>query len=367
VIYNDAQELDIIAEISYTYNDQGIRIGKIIEDNSSTTKHEYKLTGDLVIAEIVSQYNNSTQEWDLSYKIAYNFDYDGSPIGFTYFVDSSKTDYIYVKNQFGDITHITLTNGYVVVQYQYDSYGNIINIDGSSQIGQYNIYRYRGYKYDKEISLYYLNSRYYNPEIGRFINADGLLGQVGNLQSTNMYAYCANNPVMYIDPSGYFVIVDDMAYAFCVYLLFSTALIIVLYIVEESGMLNDFNNFLIDSKRTMEIALAEISSYLSSSISTLYSNVLNVSKKSKKEKSTRHPSYTNRGLIDKTLNAHQNATNMMNNKWGKGNWGRGPGSDYNQIVKWIIRGQLLKEILMDINNNEIDDDKYYIFYDYFGR
>ena len=92
-------------------------------------------------------------------------------------------------------------------------------------------------------------------------------------------------PVMYIDPSGYFVIVDDMAYAFCVYLLFSTALIIVLYIVEESGMLNDFNNFLIDSKRTMEIALAEISSYLSSSISTLYSNVLNVSKKSKKEKS----------------------------------------------------------------------------------
>jgi hypothetical protein len=50
--------------------------------------------------------------------------------------------------------------------------------------------------------MYYLNSRYYNPQIGRFINADGMLGQFGDAQSTNMYAYCANNPVMYLDPSG---------------------------------------------------------------------------------------------------------------------------------------------------------------------
>ncbi|MBI9010208.1 MAG: RHS repeat-associated core domain-containing protein [Tenericutes bacterium] len=203
VIYNDAQGLDIIAEISYTYNDQGIRIQKIVDDEYSTTKHEYKMTGVLVIAEIVSQYNDSTHEWDLSYKIAYNFDYDGSPIGFTYFVGSSKTDYIYIKNQLGDITHITLTSGYVVVQYEYDSYGNIINIDGSSQVGQYNIYRYRGYKYDKEISLYYLNSRYYNPEIGRFISADGYMGQTKDVLSANMYSYCENNPIMFSDPNGY--------------------------------------------------------------------------------------------------------------------------------------------------------------------
>jgi hypothetical protein len=51
--------------------------------------------------------------------------------------------------------------------------------------------------------MYYLNSRFYNPEIGRFINADGLLGEIGNIQSTNMYAYCANNPVMFTDSTGF--------------------------------------------------------------------------------------------------------------------------------------------------------------------
>ncbi len=56
---------------------------------------------------------------------------------------------------------------------------------------------------DVETGLYYLNSRYYNPEIGRFINADGLIGETGKLLSHNMYAYCGNNPVMRVDPSGY--------------------------------------------------------------------------------------------------------------------------------------------------------------------
>jgi len=65
-----------------------------------------------------------------------------------------------------------------------------------------NPYRYRGYRYDKDINMYYLNSRYYNPQIGRFINADGMLDQFGDIQSTNMYTYCANNPVMYTDITG---------------------------------------------------------------------------------------------------------------------------------------------------------------------
>ena len=66
-----------------------------------------------------------------------------------------------------------------------------------------NPYRYRGYRYDEEIEWYYLNSRYYDGNLGRFINADGLLGEVGNPLGHNMYAYCVNNPVMYTDISGY--------------------------------------------------------------------------------------------------------------------------------------------------------------------
>jgi RHS repeat-associated protein len=67
------------------------------------------------------------------------------------------------------------------------------------------MYNFESHKfYDVEINMYYLNSRFYNPEIGRFINADGMLGDLGDIQSTNMYSYCANNPVNRSDESGYF-------------------------------------------------------------------------------------------------------------------------------------------------------------------
>jgi len=96
------------------------------------------------------------------------------------------------------------SEGYVWVQYRYDAYGNrtIVFDNSEGVLSHYNPYTYRGYRYDSEIGMYYLNSRYYNPQTGRFINADGMLGQLGDIQSTNMYAYCANNPVMYLDPSG---------------------------------------------------------------------------------------------------------------------------------------------------------------------
>ncbi|MBI9010576.1 MAG: RHS repeat-associated core domain-containing protein, partial [Tenericutes bacterium] len=89
--------------------------------------------------------------------------------------------------------------------YIYDAYGNIVDTDiepGYSNVAEINPYRYRGYRYDEETNLYYLNSRYYDSEIGRFINSDGLLGIQSDIQSTNMIAYCANNPIMYIDPEG---------------------------------------------------------------------------------------------------------------------------------------------------------------------
>jgi len=80
----------------------------------------------------------------------------------------------------------------------------LVSINGTLKdtVGVKNPYRYRGYRYDNETGLYYLQSRYYNPEWGRFINADVLFGQYGELLSHNLYAYCRNNPVMLIDPSG---------------------------------------------------------------------------------------------------------------------------------------------------------------------
>ena len=193
-VYNSSSSL--IVSISYTYNDQGYRTSETINGVTTT----YTLQDDKVI-----------YETDGSYGILYSYDYDGSLIGFNYDTvinDSIEgLNFFYVTNQSGDITHILNSSGVSVIEYIYDAYGNILNVliaTGYTLVAARNPYTFKGYRYDSEINMYYLNSRYYNPEIGRFLNADGLLGEVGNVQSTNMYAYCANNPVMYSDITGYF-------------------------------------------------------------------------------------------------------------------------------------------------------------------
>ena len=113
-------------------------------------------------------------------------------------------EYYYERNAQDDIIGLIDDSGNLVVTYVYDSWGKLVSINGTLKdtVGVKNPYRYRGYRYDNETGLYYLQSRYYNPEWGRFINADVLFGQYGELLSHNLYAYCRNNPVMLIDPSG---------------------------------------------------------------------------------------------------------------------------------------------------------------------
>ncbi|WP_444850885.1 RHS repeat-associated core domain-containing protein [Paracholeplasma manati] len=96
-----------------------------------------------------------------------------------------------------------------MVTYSYDAFGNTLNITDTSGISlsTINPYRYRGYRYDLETGFYYLQSRYYNPQIGRFISPDSInyLNPMSN-SGENLYTYTANNPVMYTDPSGRFFI-----------------------------------------------------------------------------------------------------------------------------------------------------------------
>jgi len=94
-----------------------------------------------------------------------------------------------------------------VVEYTYDAWGAPLSTTGSlaATLGAANPFRYRSYYWDSETGLYYLMSRYYNPEWGRFVNADEpslLLFANDYLVGTNLFAYCANNPVMFCDPSG---------------------------------------------------------------------------------------------------------------------------------------------------------------------
>ena len=203
VIKNVSTTIETIATISYIYNNEGYRIKKIIEETGSIQEITYKLIGDKVI-----------YETDGTYEIINYYDVDGTIISFYHDEDINDQeigkDYYYLKNIFGDITELVDNEGRIVVEYRYDAYGNMISIKEYNQqnlltalnIALINQYRYRSYRYDTEVNLYYLNSRYYNPETARFINADGIIGQIGNIQSSNMFAYCYNNPVMYTDSTG---------------------------------------------------------------------------------------------------------------------------------------------------------------------
>ena len=114
------------------------------------------------------------------------------------------TVYYYVTNLQGDVVALLDSTGAQVVGYTYDAWGRLLSTTGSkaSTLGLYNPLRYRGYVYDRETGLYYLQSRYYNPTIGRFINADAFTSTGQGLLGNNMFAYCNNNPVCNADPTG---------------------------------------------------------------------------------------------------------------------------------------------------------------------
>ena len=114
------------------------------------------------------------------------------------------------RNLQGDITAVYSETGTKLVSYTYDAWGNHVVTpynDGENIIAvANNPIRYRGYYYDTDLGLYYLQTRYYDSNIGRFINADGYISTGTGILGYNMYAYCNNNPVMYVDPSGEIII-----------------------------------------------------------------------------------------------------------------------------------------------------------------
>ena len=177
--------------ITYKYNDSGIRTQKTV--NGETTN--YYLDGSKVIYEQTGE--------NIIY---YIYDENDRVIGLKY----NDTQYYYIRNGQNDIIGILDSNLNQIVSYEYDSWGNILSIKDengneitdSNNIGLINPYRYRSYRYDTETGLYYLQSRYYSPEWGRFINFDNYGGEIGSLLSHNGYAYCGNNPVNMFDENG---------------------------------------------------------------------------------------------------------------------------------------------------------------------
>ena len=138
----------------------------------------------------------------------FSYDSSGNVVSVDYSSNggSTFTTYYYLRNAQNDIVKIIDGNGATVVEYKYDSWGKPISTTGSlsATLGANQPFRYRGYVYDAETGWYYLQSRYYDPSVGRFVSADVLLSTGQGVIGHNSYAYCGNNPITRVDPSGSF-------------------------------------------------------------------------------------------------------------------------------------------------------------------
>ena len=136
----------------------------------------------------------------------FSYDSSGNVVSVDYSSNggSTFTTYYYLRNAQNDIVKIIDGSGNTVVQYTYDSWGKPISVTGTlaNTLGVNQPFRYRGYVYDTETGWYYLQSRYYDPSIGRFISADVYLSTGQGVLGHNSYAYCLNNPVNMSDTSG---------------------------------------------------------------------------------------------------------------------------------------------------------------------
>ena len=122
--------------------------------------------------------------------------------------------FYYVKNLQGDIVKILDEVCQEKASYVYNAWGNILS-QSEDELSSINPLRYRGYVYDEDTTMYYLQTRYYDPKTGRFINADDTAyvdTNSGTPLSANMFAYCENNFINNVDKTGHFFLVDDLAY-----------------------------------------------------------------------------------------------------------------------------------------------------------
>lgn len=180
--------------MSYTYDENGLRTSKTVD--GVTTTYTWNADGQLT-----SQTDGTN---------TFYFFYDGDTISaFEY----NGAMYYYVRNLQDDVVAIVDSSKNVVAQYVYDAWGNVQvqNANGqeltdANHLGNLNPIRYRGYYYDPELEMYYLQSRYYDPFVSRFINADAaemLTLAYGNAIGGNLFAYGFNNPISNVDRSGF--------------------------------------------------------------------------------------------------------------------------------------------------------------------
>ena len=202
----------------FTYNADGLRTSRSSDDYDASFQYYY--SGDKLVrlefwedwSPVVDGYMEFTYDsngvpisanYDM--KLYSYYDEEGNETDYYTLIGSYTGTFYYITNLQGDVIALVDEDGDLLVEYTYDAWGNLLNEQryiNPLYIFHYNPLRYRGYVYDYETGLYYLQSRYYDPEIGRFINADGLVSTGQGFSGNNMFAYCGNNPVNRADITG---------------------------------------------------------------------------------------------------------------------------------------------------------------------
>ncbi|MBP5407850.1 MAG: RHS repeat-associated core domain-containing protein [Bacilli bacterium] len=197
---------------TYTYDSNGIRVSKTTSDGTFTNI----LDDNKIIKEIKPNNIN----------VYYHYDEKGMLVGFNY----NNNEYFYVKDLTGNIINIIDSNGTIQATYKYDAYGKILDKDEESIIEGINSFFYKGYYYDEETYLYYCNSRYYDPDICRWISIDDISYlEIEDINSINLWSYCGNNPVMYSDENG------QMPKWLSIFLVAATAIITIAATIASCG------------------------------------------------------------------------------------------------------------------------------------
>ena len=183
--------------VKYAYDMSGVRSNKQVGD---TTYTYTTLSGKVM-----------RQTWGDNNALEFVYDDGNQPFAVIYKHGQTTELYYYVLNAQGDVSAILDSSGKLAASYDYDAWGNCTVYNSSAKvltdptsIANINPLRYRGYYYDAETGFYYLQSRYYDPAICRFINADTYLSTGQGMLGHNMFTYCGNNPVNYCDSSGRF-------------------------------------------------------------------------------------------------------------------------------------------------------------------
>ena len=176
--------------LSFEYDESGLRTKKTV----GTDETRYVWNGGKLAAQLGP-----------SASFFFHYDASGEMISYTYVPASgTEKEYFLIKNLQGDVERVVTSTGSIVAQYNYDAWGNVVYSAGTFK--NTNPIRYRGYYFDTESGLYYLKNRYYDPQVGRFINADALVDAGRGSIGLNPFAYCLNDPVNSIDNTGFYTL-----------------------------------------------------------------------------------------------------------------------------------------------------------------